>query len=235
MTARPLASTTGKPLLGIVLLLLVSGPAAADLDVSSLIATPDTRESARDEQLAHAGDPDAQFRLAARYDSGQGVTQSYAEAFKWYRMAADQDHVQAQVNLGLMYQQGQGVPRDDQAALQWLSRAADAGDATALYSLGLMYYHGNGVPQDFSAAIAWYRRAAAKGEPKAMNNLGIIYGLGEGVPQDDAEAYVWFTLAASRGDKNAAKNRDLTAQELSASKLEAADARVQTLTAEMGL
>ena len=37
------------------------------------------------------------------YDEGQGVPQDYAEAVKWYRMAADQGNADAQSNLGFMY------------------------------------------------------------------------------------------------------------------------------------
>ncbi len=37
------------------------------------------------------------------YDNGQGVPQDYAEAVKWYRLAAEQGYAYAQYNLGVMY------------------------------------------------------------------------------------------------------------------------------------
>ncbi|HEX9582899.1 MAG TPA: tetratricopeptide repeat protein, partial [Gammaproteobacteria bacterium] len=117
--------------------LLAPSPVGADLDLSSLVRDPGSRESSRDEQLAHAGDPEAQFRLGQRYDAGKGVPRDYAEAFRWYRLAAAQGHVEAQLNVGLMYNEGQGVARDPAAGSDWLRRAADAGNATAQYSLGL--------------------------------------------------------------------------------------------------
>ena len=46
------------------------------------------------------------------YESGQGVSQSYAEAAKWFRKAADLGDDVAQNNLGRMYYTGQGVPKD---------------------------------------------------------------------------------------------------------------------------
>ena len=45
------------------------------------------------------------------YAKGQGVPQDYAEAVKWYRLAAEQGFAMAQDNLGLMYKNGQGVPQ----------------------------------------------------------------------------------------------------------------------------
>ena len=53
----------------------------------------------------------AQFNLAAMYAKGHGVPQSYAEAVKWYRLAAEQGFAMARANLGLIYKNGQGVPQ----------------------------------------------------------------------------------------------------------------------------
>ena len=40
------------------------------------------------------------------YANGHGVPQDYAEALKWYRLAADQGHANALLKLGLVYGQG---------------------------------------------------------------------------------------------------------------------------------
>ena len=45
------------------------------------------------------------------YANDQGVPKNYAEAAKWYRLAADQDNAKGQLLLGAMYVQGQGVPK----------------------------------------------------------------------------------------------------------------------------
>ena len=56
--------------------------------------------------------PTAQYNLGIMYAKGQGVPQDYAEAVKWYRLAADQGIPTAQNNLGFMYAKGEGVPQD---------------------------------------------------------------------------------------------------------------------------
>jgi uncharacterized protein len=43
------------------------------------------------------------------YANGRGVQKDYAEALKWYRLAADQGLASAQHNLGFMYANGWGV------------------------------------------------------------------------------------------------------------------------------
>jgi uncharacterized protein len=66
---------------------------------------------------AEQGNPDAQNELGRMYENGEGVTQNYALAAMWYRMAAE--HVpnlggagQGRNNLGMLYLDGHGVPQD---------------------------------------------------------------------------------------------------------------------------
>jgi TPR repeat protein len=60
---------------------------------------------------AEAGDPEAQSTLGFAYYKGDGVTQSFADAFKWISAAAKQGHADAQLRLGYLYSQGKGVQR----------------------------------------------------------------------------------------------------------------------------
>ena len=54
----------------------------------------------------------AQSNLGLAYRTGQGVTQDFQEALKWYRLAAEQGYAVAQANLGLMYMEGTGALQD---------------------------------------------------------------------------------------------------------------------------
>lgn len=74
--------------------------------------------------LAERGDPQAQTYLGFMYEFGRGVPQNYTEAFKWYCLAAEQDHAFAQYQLGLLYDKGFGVKRDFVEAHKWLNLAA---------------------------------------------------------------------------------------------------------------
>ena len=71
------------------------------------------------------------------YYAGQGVPPDYAEARKWYRLAADQGNADAQTILGLMYHFGQGVPQD-YAEAEMVSPRRRSGHASAQHSLGHM-------------------------------------------------------------------------------------------------
>ena len=86
---------------------------------------------------------------------GQGVSRNDAEAIRWYRKAADQDHALAQFRLGDLYSNGEGSPRDEIEAAKWYRLAADQGLGAAQFRLGMIYAEGKGVPQDRVLAHMW--------------------------------------------------------------------------------
>jgi hypothetical protein len=145
----------------------------------------------------------AMSQARAAYDRAD-----YAEAVRWYRLAADQGDAMAQGILGSMYEIGKGVPENDAEALRWYRLAADQGLVFAQTGMGGMYRYGRGVPQNYAEALRWYRLAADQGEVTAQNALGSMYVEGIGVPQNYIEGYKWLTLAAAQGDADDAEARD---------------------------
>ena len=61
------------------------------------------------------------------YSNGDGVLQDYAEAVKWYRLAADQGNAFAQNNLGNAYAYGDSVLQDNVMAHMWYNIASANG------------------------------------------------------------------------------------------------------------
>lgn len=83
---------------------------------------------------AEAGLAAAQCTLGVRYRLGEGgVSQDFAEARKWYQLAADQGNSAAMGNLAELYEKGLGVTKDPIKTLQWRRRAKeqDARNRTA--------------------------------------------------------------------------------------------------------
>jgi len=58
------------------------------------------------------------------YEDGRGVPEDYAEAVRWYRLAAEQGLANAQIILGAMYANGERVPQDDVQAHMSFNLAA---------------------------------------------------------------------------------------------------------------
>lgn len=75
---------------------------ATSLTAGSSFAAVDPSMPDRTKQLqmlAEQGDSQAQYELGNIYRRGQSVEQSYVEAAKWYRKAAEQGYAKAQNNL----------------------------------------------------------------------------------------------------------------------------------------
>ncbi len=68
---------------------------------------------------AAKGDAEAQYELGLAYSAGNGVTQDYVEAVRWFKSSAEGGHAEAQNALGLCYDNGTGVERDSEVAAQW--------------------------------------------------------------------------------------------------------------------
>ena len=85
---------------------------------------------------AEAGQAWAQYEVGECYYYGKGVSKDYAEAAKWWRLAAEQGDAKAQRSLGWCYDSGEGVSWDMTEAVRWYRKAAEQGDATAQGNLG---------------------------------------------------------------------------------------------------
>ena len=70
-------------------------------------------------KAADQDDPDAQFQIGYRYETGDDVPMDYAQALGWYIKAANQDHVLAQSFISRMYEYGLGVPKSQSQAKMW--------------------------------------------------------------------------------------------------------------------
>ena len=78
-----------------------------------------------DQRLAaQGGDAKASFELGVTYVNEEG---DYAQAFQWFRAAAEQGYADAQYVLGKLYANGDGVTQDYVEAYAWIGTAAGQG------------------------------------------------------------------------------------------------------------
>ena len=167
-------------------------------------------------EAAAAGDPRAQFEVAAILTEGRVFEQDYAEAAVWYERSAAQGFAPAQYRLGNLYESGNGVEKDLEIAKLWYQRAAEAGNRMAMHNLAAIHAGGEMGDQDFETAAEWFEQAGERGMTDSQFNLGMLFARGLGVEQDFEASYKWFAIAANSGDADAAKARDDIARSLSA-------------------
>lgn len=74
--------------------------------------------------LATLGNTRARYVMGAYYKSGERVPQSYQEAAKWFKRAADAGHPESQFEYSVLRLYGNGVEKDEADALVYLEKAA---------------------------------------------------------------------------------------------------------------
>jgi len=100
-------------------------------------------------KAAEAGFPTAQCELGFRRQNPPAhQPRNMAEALRWYRLAADQNHAGGQYYLGLCYLEGAGVEFSEERALALMRLAADQDHHYAMVKLAEFYARGIGrTPQ----------------------------------------------------------------------------------------
>jgi localization factor PodJL len=173
-------------------------------------AVSKTTAAPRLEQLANAGDPQAQLLLGLQ-DIGTDTT----DAAKWLGAAAQQGMPVAQYRVATLYAQGHGVAPDAAKAFHWYAAAAKGGNRKAMSNLAVDYAQGSGTTKDPQEAALWFSKAAELGLVDAQFDLAVLYERGLGVPQSLIDAYRWYLVAAKAGDRESKDRVDALASQLS--------------------
>lgn len=160
----------------------------------SMVLAEDVKSS-RFYEDAIRGDYLSQEMLGIQYLKGDGVSQDYKEAIKWFKLSAEQGGVHSQFSLGKIYSMGKGgISPDYKEAIKWFKLSAEQGHSPAESELGDIYVEmGN-----YQEAIEWYKRAISNGDASAQFMLGMMYYNGEGVSQNYFEAFKLFKLASEQ-------------------------------------
>jgi hypothetical protein len=146
--------------------------------------------------LAERGDPEAQYKMGERYQSGDGVCKDHEEALKWYLRAGENGNMEAQRVLGCNYRHSILGKSDLEEAVKWYRLAARQGDETSQVALAEICLE-RGDTQSYEEAFWWLREAADQESAEACLLLGECYEKGNGVRQDYLQAAAWY----AKGDE----------------------------------
>lgn len=134
--------------------------------------------------------------------SGDEIAVDYAQARKWYELAAAQDEISSIRMLGLLYYYGHGVDEDRDQAFAYFKKAADRDDRISAYMLR-HYYLEDGKYKDAALGIKYLTRAADAGDDDALYELGLEYVRGVNVTKDLYMGYDYLCRAAAAGNADA--------------------------------
>ena len=154
------------------------------------------------ETEANAGNPDAQYSLAAAYATGEGLELSLSKAVEWYTRAGEQGHAEALYNLGFMQILGEGTEKNVEIGTKTMTRAAALGSRDAMRFLADSLAEGRLVlcQEDLSAAY-YYIRGLAAGDIHSPVSLAIAMKAGKIRSKEVVAALLKF--AAENGSSEA--------------------------------
>ena len=148
------------------------------------------------------------------------------KAFKYYQMAANQNHLYGMFNFGLCYATGNGCEVDMPKAIEWIEKAANEGcpeaqewlnkhplaleelardvvDLSKMTTDEKIEYTWNAfINNDLSKAkecVEILRKYAKEGIPRAQCGLAKYYQHGFGVKQNFQQAAAWYKKSAEQG------------------------------------
>lgn len=79
-------------------------------------------------QLFEKGDNEALAKINHILFDDKGIQQDYAEAAKWFRLAAEQNHSLALSHLADLYEKGEGVSQDNEEAIVLFGKSCELGN-----------------------------------------------------------------------------------------------------------
>lgn len=120
---------------------------------------------------------------------------AYEEAFKYFKLAADQDYPDALWHVGDLYRKGNGVERDIYSSFKYFKLSADGGNEVAQYDVGVCYIRGFGVARNVELAYHYFILSAQQNYLDALYYVGKFKLLGLVVSVDVKEAFDYFKLA----------------------------------------
>lgn len=110
-------------------------------------------------EAAEQGNPQAQFLLGLKYETGTDVARDFVAAADWYERAARQGYAEAQFKLAILVQHGQGRAADAAAAEHWYRESAQQGYAPAQYNLAVMLLNAARSDAERVDALVWLVKA----------------------------------------------------------------------------
>lgn len=166
--------------------------------------------------------------IGAMYEKGDELPQSYSEAAKWYRKAADLTP-EGGFKLASLLVDGKGVPKDYGQAMALCRNAAKRGYEPAQFCVGYLYQHGFGTGADPKEAAKWYRLATQSRYRPALLALAEMYSKGEGVGVDRPEAYCLLFLASQRDAPDAKTRAQLLWKDMSKDEIKRVEKKLRDL------
>jgi len=116
------------------------------------------------QKLARKGNPQAQYRLAFMYETGQGVKVNQTKAIQWYTTSAKQGNRLASHRLAYLKAKLEGYSEArDKKWIDEVKRDAFTNKPEEMFLLAQLYHEGIGVKKDLNKSLKLMSRLSSEG------------------------------------------------------------------------
>ncbi|OCK77349.1 HCP-like protein [Lepidopterella palustris CBS 459.81] len=134
--------------------------------------------------------------LGRMFLRGEGMDQSFAIAYTWFKRGIANGDALSQYSMGLMYLYGLGVSKDPVKAADYFGAAADQDLAVAQVRLGSLFLDQGDVP----TAIRYFELAARNGHIEAFYYLAELSDQGVGRDKSCGVASAYYKIVAEKAE-----------------------------------
>lgn len=131
-----------------------------------------------------------------RIDYKMNRDKEKADAFHFYKIAADKGQVAAIYKVGQLFETGEGVSMNKSEAFRYYKMAHDKGFIEATFKVAQMLDYGEGVSMNKSEACNFYKIAADNGNSLALWIYCHKLEYGEGCSMNKQEAFRYYKKLA---------------------------------------
>ena len=139
--------------------------------IENFVAELSTEERDHWELAASRSSPEGQWLLGLSHQQGVGRAADPQEAFRLFKLAAEQGYSPAGLSLAWCYYEGVGISTNEILAMEWFRAPANLGFPEAQYLLGCIRWDSADYAVEESEAARWLRSAAKQGYEPAVETL----------------------------------------------------------------
>lgn len=152
--------------------------------------------------LSEIQQPESKYQLGLLYEEGKIVPKNINKAWNYYRIAADEDILEAQYKFGSFLINNKDCTDEDVfKAIHYFTKAAEKNHCESQFSLGMIYYDFINVCDDINKAVHYITLAANQNHKEAQYFLGRIYHCNfVGYPTDINRSIYYYKLAAMQNN-----------------------------------
>ncbi|KAK8876676.1 hypothetical protein M9Y10_006896 [Tritrichomonas musculus] len=126
--------------------------------------------------LSEIQQPESKYQLGLLYEEGKIVPKNINKAWNYYRIAADEDILEAQYKFGSFLINNKDCTDEDVfKAIHYFTKEAEKNHCESQFSLGMIYYDFINVCDDINKAVHYITLAANQNHKEAQYFLGRIY------------------------------------------------------------